>query len=127
MAFKLGRYKTLPGIATSGKLHKKFNFKIEHKDLEEGITAEAVSKDKIVIDKDVPKDSDLYKRAVAHEAVHCKEMAEGRIAYGDDWVRADGKTYPRKDGMIKYNGEWHEEGSKVFPWEQRAMSAEKYV
>jgi hypothetical protein len=29
--------------------------------------------------------------------------------------------------MIKYNGEWHEEGSKVFPWEQRAMSAEKYV
>ena len=119
MAFKLGRYKTLPGIATNGKLNKKFNFKIEHKDLEEGVTAEAVSKDKMVIDKDVPKGSDLYKRAVAHEAVHCKEMAEGRIAYGDDWVRADGK--------IKYNGEWHEEGSKVFPWEQRAMKAEKYV
>ena len=38
MAFKLGRYKTLPGIATSGKLHKKFNFKIEHKDLEEGLS-----------------------------------------------------------------------------------------
>ena len=108
-------------------IRKKHKFKVEHKDLEEGITAEAVSKDKIVIDKDVPKDSDLYKRAVAHEAVHCKEMAEGRIAYGDDWVRADGKTYPRKDGMIKYNGEWHEEGSKVFPWEQRAMKAEKYV
>ena len=127
MAFKLGRYKKLPGIATSGKLNKKFNFKIEHKDLADDVVAEAISGSKMVIDKDVPKDSKLYKQAVAHEAVHCKEMAEGRIAYGDDWVRADGKTYPRKDGKIKYNGEWHEEGSEVFPWEQRAMKAEKYV
>jgi len=127
MAFKLGRYKKLPGIANNGKLNKKFNFKIEHKDLADDVVAEAVSGSKMIIDKDVPKDSKLYKQAVAHEAVHCKEMAEGRIAYGDDWVRADGKTYARKDGMIKYNGEWHEEGSSVFPWEQRAMKAEKYV
>lgn len=127
MAFKLGRYKTLPGIAANGKLKKKFNFKIEHRDLEEGVTAEAVSKDKMVIDKDVPKGSKLYKEAVAHEAVHAKEMAEGRIAYGDDWVRSDGKTYPRKDGKIKYNGEWKPEGDKSFPWEKRAMKAEKYV
>ena len=127
MAFKLGRYKKLPGIANNGKLNKKFNFKIEHKDLADDVVAEAVSGSKMIIDKDVPKDSKLYKQAVAHEAVHCKEMAEGRIAYGDDWVRADGKTYARKDGMIKYNGEWHEEGSEAFPWEQRAMNAEKYV
>ena len=126
MAFKLGN-NPLPGIAHGGQLNKKFGFKIEHRDLEEGVTAEAISANKIVIDKDVPKDSKLYKQAVAHEAVHCREMAEGRIAYGDDWVRADGKTYPRKDGMIKYNGEWHEEGSSVFPWEQRAIKAEKYV
>ena len=126
MAFKLGN-KPLPGIAHGGQLNKKLGFKVEHRDLEEGITAEAISANKIVIDKDVPKDSKLYKQAVAHEAVHCREMAEGRIAYGDDWVRADGKTYPRKDGKIKYNGEWHEEGSSVFPWEQRAMNAENYV
>ena len=126
MAFKLGN-KPLPGIAHGGQLNKKLGFKVEHRDLEEGITAEAISANKIVIDKDVPKDSKLYKQAVAHEAVHCREMAEGRIAYGDDWVRADGKTYPRKDGMIKYNGEWHDEGSSVFPWEQRAMNAEKNV
>ena len=126
MAFKLGN-KPLPGIAHGGQLNKKLGFKVEHRDLEEGITAEAISANKIVIDKDVPKDSKLYKQAVAHEAVHCREMAEGRISYGDDWVRADGKTYPRKDGMIKYNGEWHEEGSSVFPWEQRAMNAEKNV
>jgi len=124
MAFKLGR-KPLPGIAHNGQLNKKLN--IKHKDLEEGTVAEAVNGNEMVIDKDVPKDSRLYKEAVAHEAVHCKEMAEGRIAYGKDWVRSDGKTYPRKDGKIKYNGEWHEEGSEVFPWEQRAMNAEKYV
>ena len=124
MAFKLGR-KPLPGIAHNGQLNKKLN--IKHKDLEEGTVAEAVSGNEMVIDKDVPKDSRLYKEAVAHEAVHCKEMAEGRIAYGEDWVRSDGKTYPRKDGKIKYNGEWHEEGSEVFPWEQRAMNAENYV
>jgi hypothetical protein len=126
MAFKLG-YKPLPGIAHGGDIKRKHKFKVEHKKLDEGVTAEAVSKDKIVIDKDVPKDSKLYKEAVAHEALHAKEMAEGRIAYGDDWVRSDGRTYPRKDGKIKYNGKWYEEGSSIFPWEQRAMKAEKNV
>ena len=126
MAFKLGN-KPLPGIAHGGDIKKKHKFKIEHKDLNEGIVAEAVSASKIVIDKDVPKDSKLYKEAVAHEAVHCKEMGEGRIAYGDDWVRSDGKTYARKDGKIKYNGEWKLEGDPSFPWEQRAIKAEKNV
>ena len=126
MAFKLGN-KPLPGIAHGGDINKKHKFKIEHKKLGKGVTAEAISENKIVIDKDVPKDSKLYKEAIAHEAVHAKEMAEGRIAYGDDWVRSDGKTYPRKNGKIKYNGEWHEEGSSAFPWEQRAMNAEKIV
>jgi hypothetical protein len=126
MAFKLGN-KPLPGIAHGGEIKKKHKFKIEHKNLDEGIVAEAVSANKIVIDKDVPKDSKLYKEAVAHEAVHCKEMGEGRIAYGDDWVRSDGKTYARKDGKIKYNGEWKPEGDPSFPWEQRAMKAENNV
>ena len=127
MAFKLNRYKPLPGIAIGGKIKKKHKFKIEHKDLAKGVTAEAVSKDKIVIDKNVPKDSKLYKQAVAHEAVHAKEMGEGRIAYGKDGVRSDGKTYARKNGKIKYNGKWHEEGSSAFPCELRAMKAEEDV
>ena len=128
MAFKLGN-KPLPGIAHGGDINKKHEFgvNIKHKDLAKGVTAEAISANEIVIDKNVPKDSKLYKEAIAHEMVHCKEMGEGRIAYGDDWVRSDGKTYARKDGKIKYNGEWHEEGSNVFPWEQRAMNAAKYV
>jgi hypothetical protein len=99
MAFKLG-YRRLPGIANGGNIKN----------------------------KDVDKDSKLYKEALAHEAVHCKEMSEGRIAYGDDWVRSDGKTYPRKDGKIKWtDGKWYDEGHEIFPWEQRAMKAENYV
>ena len=52
-------------------------------------------------------------------------MGSGQLAYGDDWVRDGKNTYARKDGMIKYNGKWHEEGSMVFPWEKRAKKAEK--
>ena len=59
MAFKL-RYRPLPGIAHGGNIKNKFKFKVEHKDLDDDIVAEAVSKDKIVIDEDVPKDSRLY-------------------------------------------------------------------
>ena len=124
MAFKLNRYKSLPGIATAGEINKKFNFKIKHKDLEEGINAEAVSANEIIIDKDIPKDSDLYKEAVAHEALHAEEMEKGVIDYGDDWVRDGDKTYHRKDGKIKYNGTWYPEGHEVLPWEKRAMENE---
>ncbi len=125
MAFKLNRYKPLPGIARNGELNKKLN--IKRKDLEKGVVAEAVSESEIVVDKNVPRDSKLYKEAIAHEKVHCEEMASGRIAYGDDWVRSDGKTYARKDGKIKYNGKWYPEGDKAFPWEKRAMKAENNV
>ena len=126
MAFKLGN-RPLPGIAHGGNIKKKHRFKIEHKKLDEGIVAEAISADKVVIDKDVPKDSKLYKEAVAHEGVHADEMASGEIEYTDDFVRDDNGTYERKDGKIKYNGEWLPEGDSAFPWEQRAMKAEENV
>jgi hypothetical protein len=123
MAFKLGN-KPLPGIARGGDIKKKHNFKVEHKKLDDGIVAEALSANKVVIDKDVPKDSELYKKAIAHEGVHAKEMGEGRIEYGDDFVRDGSKTYHRKDGEIKYNGKWYPEGDSAFPWEKRAKKAE---
>ena len=126
MAFKLGN-KPLPDIATGGNVDKKHKFKITRRKLEPGVTAEATSANEIVIDSNVKTGSKLYKEAVAHEAVHAEEMGEGRIDYGDDWVRDGNKTYHRKDGKIKYNGAWHKEGSDVFPWEKRAMKAEKNV
>ena len=51
-------------------------------------------------------------------------MKTGELAYGDDWVRWRGSTYPRKDGKIKYNGNWNKEGSNSFPWEKEAVKAE---
>lgn len=124
MAFKLGN-KPLPGIAREGNVNKKHGFKVEHAKLGKGIVAEAVSADKVVVDQDVPKDSKLYKQALAHEAVHAKEMGSGKIEYGDDFVRDGGKTYHRKDGKIKHNGKWKKEGDHSFPWEKRAMKGEK--
>ena len=98
--------------------------KIVRKDLDPGILGEANMDGSIFIDKDVPKGSALEKRVIRHEGIHAKEMKQGKIAYGDDYVRDGNKTYHRKDGKIKYNGKWHEEGSNVFPWEKRAKKAE---
>ena len=106
------------------KIRTPKNTKIVRKDLDPGILGEANMDGSIYIDKDVPKGSALEKRVIRHEGVHAKEMKQGKIAYGDDYVRDGNKTYPRKDGKIKYNGKWHEEGSNVFPWEKRAKKAE---
>ena len=57
--------------------------------------------------------------------VNAKEMSRGKLTYGDEYIRDGNKTYHRKDGKIKYNGKWHEEGSMAFPWEKRAKKAEK--
>jgi hypothetical protein len=124
MAFKLGKYKPLPGIASGGKLKKSLKFKIEHKDLGPGVMGEAYP-NKVVVDNDVKKGTPEYNRVVKHEAQHVKDLQSGRAAFGDDYVRWEGKTYARKSGMIKYNGKWKEEGDKSFPWEKVAINAEK--
>ena len=127
MAFKMGNKKPIPGIAHGGSINKKHQFKVKRTNLEDGTLGEANMDGSIEVDTSVPKGSKLEKKVIAHEAVHAKEIQSGRIAYGDDWVRCDGVTYPRKDGKIKYNGEWKPEGDKSFPWEKRAMNAEKNV
>ena len=116
MGYKMGRERR--------KLRTPKNTKIVRKDLDPGILGEANMDGSIYIDKDVPKGSALEKRVIRHEGVHAKEMKQGKIAYGDDYVRDGNKTYHRKDGKIKYNGKWYEEGSNVFPWEKRAKKAE---
>ena len=98
---------------------------IFRKDLEEGVLGEANNDGSIYIDKSVKPGSSLEKRVVKHETQHAKDMQSGMLDYGDDWVRYKNKTYHRKNGKIKYNGGWHEEGSHKFPWEKRAVQAEK--
>ena len=116
MAYKLGKERR--------KTRTPENTPIFRKKLGKGILGEANMDGSIFIDKDVPKGSALEKRVIRHEGVRAKEMKQGKIAYGDDYVRDGNKTYHRKDGKIKYNGKWHEEGSNVFPWEKRAKKAE---
>ena len=116
------RNKVLPGLARHIK-----PVAIEHSALGPGITAEAISKNKIVVNKDVPKDSELYKRAIAHETHHVKEMRDGKIAYGKDWVRDGDQVFARKNGKIKQGSAWNMEGSAAFPWERRAIKAENDV
>ena len=120
MAFKLGNERR--GIKNSNTTP------IFRKKLGKGILGEANMDGSIYIDKSVPKGSALEKRVINHEQKHLDDMSnpdpQRRLSYGDDYVRHNGKTYPRKDGKIKYNGKWSEEGSMNFPWEKAAKRAE---
>ena len=110
-----------------GKEHRKVrtskNTPIIRKNLDKGILGEANNDGSIFIDKSVKPGSALEKRVINHEKKHADDMASGILDYGDDWVRYKNKTYHRRDGKIKYNGSWHEEGSNKFPWEKRAKKA----
>ena len=122
MAFKLNRYKPLPGIASGGKLNKSLSFKVERKNLEPGVLGQAYH-DKMVIDSSVKPNTREYYEIAKHEAQHIKDMRSGKAAFADKWVRWEGKTYPRKDGQIKHNGTWKDEGDASFPWEKSANKA----
>ena len=123
MGFKLGS-KPYP-VASGGAITSKFGFKVKKGvNLDDGILGEA-HPGEVHISKDVEEGSALEKKVLSHEGQHVKDMDSGKAAFGDDWVRWEGKTYARKDGQIKYNGTWKDEGDNSFPWEQSAIKAEK--
>tara|TARA_R100000951_G_C2581398_1_gene162058 strand:+ start:394 stop:756 length:363 start_codon:yes stop_codon:yes gene_type:complete len=119
MGFKLGSEKR--------QTRNSSNTPIVRKNLGDGILGEANMDGSIYVDKSVPKGSALEKKVVAHESQHLRDMSNGSLSYTDDYVRYNGTTYPRRDGKIKYNGKWSEEGSNSFPWEKKAVKAEKNV
>ena len=92
-------------------------------ELDEGIAGEANNDGTIFVDKDIKDGSVDEIEVVAHEGKHMKDMENGILDYGDDYVEYRGKKYDRKDGKIKYKGKWREEGWKDFPWEKRAYKA----
>ena len=116
MGFKLGK--------ETRRARNSKDTPIFRKTLDKGILGEANMDGSVYIDKSVKPGSAQDKKIIAHEGVHAKEIASGKIEYGDDYVRDGNSTFHRKDGKIKYNGKWHEEGSDVFPWEKRAKKAE---
>ena len=55
---------------------------------------------------------------------HVRQMEEDGLDYDDDYVYYKGKKHMRRNGKIRYNGRWHEEGGKKLPWEAEAYKAE---
>ena len=101
----------------------KEEFTVIRKGLGDGIAGEANNDGTIFVDKNIPNGSIQEKEIIAHEGQHMKDMKEGILDYEDNSIEWMGKKYERKDGMIKYNGAWLEEGYKDFPWEKRAYKA----
>ena len=88
------------------------------KDLDPGIDGEANDDGTIFISDSVVKDSAEERQILTHEMKHLTEMKIGKLKYNDDYLKYNGIEYPREKGFILYEGEWHPEGSKNFPWEQ---------
>ena len=117
MAFKLGKEKIQ--IRTSKTTP------IFRKKLKKGVVAEANMDGSIYVDKSVPKDSAMYKKAIKHEQKHIDQIKSGKAAYDDNTVTWKNNVHIRKDGKIFYKNKWYEEGDKNLPWEKEAIKAEK--
>lgn len=87
------------------------------KKLDGGILGEANNDGSIFISEKLKPGSEQEKHVLMHEMVHIKDMKLGKLSYNDDYIKWNGDIYPRKNGMINYNGEILPEGSKEFPWE----------
>lgn len=96
------------------------DFEVIKVELEDGIAGEANNDGTIFVDKNIEDGSIEEAEVVAHEGKHMKDMESGLLSYTDDHIEYKGKKYERKDGKIKYNGKWREEGWKQFPWEKTA-------
>ena len=116
MAFKLGQ-------AKRKMITPNNHVPIYKRNLDKGILGEAYKDGTIAVDTSVKEGTQQYKDVVAHEMDHAKRMKTGELGYGEDYVRWRGKTYPRKDGKIKYDGKWKIEGHRDFPWEKIADKA----
>ena len=78
----------------------------------------------IYISNKVIPGSKEEKQVINHEMRHATDMKIGKLAYGDDFVKYNGKTYQRKTingkDMIIVDGVAKEAGDHDFPWEDDA-------
>ena len=134
MGFKLGAEKGLE--ITGGDIRSKMRFHQEaggdasvpgtpviRKDLEQGVLGEANMDGSIYLSNTVQPNSHEETQVLLHEMRHATDMKTGKLAYGDDFVKHNGVTYPRETingkDMIKVDGKWTEAGGD-FPWEKEA-------
>ena len=112
------------GLKTTKPKFSKPKFKkpTPAKRLERGVAGKAYNDGSIEVD---PNLSPVEReKTIAHEKQHVKDMNAGKLDYDDDFVYWNGKKYPRKNGKIKYKGNWVEEGHPSLPWEKKAYDAE---
>ena len=134
MAFKLGTERGLE--VTGGNIRSKMRFHQEaggdasvpgtpviRRDLEQGVLGEANMDGSIYLSNTVQPNSHEETQVLLHEMQHATDMKVGKLAYGDDFVKHNGVTYPRETrngkDMIKIDGKWTEAGGD-FPWEKEA-------
>ena len=140
MGFKLG--KNRGNYAVNGVIKTKLRFGQEaggdasvpgvpvvRKPLEEGIMGEANMDGSIYINQNIVPGSKEEKQVVNHEMRHATDMKIGKLAYGDDFVKYNGVTYPRQTingkDMIIVDGVAKEVGDEGFPWENDANNGNK--
>ena len=132
MGFKLGSQTS--SRIRRGELKTKFNFLNKEDASVPGTpvvrvpleaAGEANNDGSIYINKDIEPGSDEEREVLMHEMKHVVDMKIGKLDYGDDWIKWNGRHYERKDGMINFNGEWLEEGDESFPWERDAYRYNK--
>ena len=84
-----------------------------------GLVAKANKNGTMIVNKNIPKNSKLYKQAKSHEDHHLKDMMAGRLDYDSNAVyhNLDGK------GVKKVDRAKFDESNKNLPWEKQAYKA----
>jgi len=136
MGFKLGSEKG--NYAINGEIRTRMRFDKEggdpnlsvpgtpviRKDLAPGIMAEANMDGSIYISNKVVPGSFEERQALSHEMRHATDMKIGKLEYGDNHIKYNGRTFPRETrngkDMILIEGKWMEAGDSGFPWEDDA-------
>ena len=135
MGFKLGKGKRPTMYGGTIRLKMRFGQEaggdasvpgtpVIRRPLEEGVLGEANMDGSIYISDEIQPGSEEERQVVNHEMRHATDMKTGKLAYGDDFVKFNGVTYPRMtiDGkdMIIVDGVAKEAGDGGFPWEDDA-------
>ena len=135
MGFKLGSERK--NYAVSGEIKTKMRFGKEsggdasvpgtpviRMPLEKGVMGEANMDGSIYISDKIEPGSAQERHTVSHEMRHATDMKIGKLAYGDDYIKYNGETFPRETikgkDMILVEGKWKEAGDTGFPWEDDA-------
>jgi hypothetical protein len=135
--FKLGTNKGLE--VTSGEIKTKIRFGRKQRGdadisvpgtpvirmpLEDGVLGEANMDGSIYINEKIQPGSSEETEVIQHEMRHSTDIRTGKLEYGDDYVKYNGRIFERKyiNGIdsILVDGKWKEAGHTGFPWEDDA-------